>query len=498
MTGIADYSAMLLPPLAERLDLVAASDQSSIDLDGVRTASIAELQRESFDVLVAQMGNNLHHEPIYRFLTENAGPSVLVLHDIVLHHLIAEITLARGLGDEYEQILEAEHRETGAAFARARAAGLHLEIGNFLLPASASFASLATRVIVHNRWARERLLELGVTSPVTVIDHPHPPHATVRSTDAHLSMRSRFGIPPDRRVIGVFGFITEAKRPAVVLEAFQRARQSDPSLHLAFVGEPGPTVDLDSLAERLGVPDEVWSATGYVPAEEFEGMLSVCDAVVALRYPSAGESSGPLVQLFRHGIPVAVSDYAQFADLPNPAVIHVPLGEGEIDRLVAFLVSPPDRGLVSEAQRRWLDQHGDLDSVVDQYVREIEAANSRPSLPPTIPKTRLEGLPLLPTLSADASVRGSTLHITLRNDGTRTLPAKQWGLPWYAVSVEIETPSDRWSFLEEMKGDLSAGASVSFEVDVGEVPYGTIVRLAHYQDRLPGLSRPFYQKEIQL
>src|SRR5438105_14109060 len=94
-------------------------------------------------------------------------PGVIVLHDLVLHHLIVEMTLARGDVDGYVAALEANHGEVGAAWARGRAAGLHSEMGNFLMPASTEVANRSRAVIVHNHWAANRLRSLAVPTPFT-------------------------------------------------------------------------------------------------------------------------------------------------------------------------------------------------------------------------------------------------------------------------------------------------------------------------------------------
>src|SRR6202030_1971852 len=94
---------------------------------------------------IYHLGNNPHHEWIYRAAMET--PGVIVLHDLVLHHLIVEMTLARGDADGYAAALRASHGAAGEAWARGRAAGLHSEMGNFLMPASIDVAQRSRGVI---------------------------------------------------------------------------------------------------------------------------------------------------------------------------------------------------------------------------------------------------------------------------------------------------------------------------------------------------------------
>ena len=94
-TGIADYSALLLPALRER-----------VDVQVVRRG--ARKPPRGTDVALYHVGNNPDaHAWIVDALRR--APGVVVLHDFVLHHLVAGMTLARGKRDAYLDLLEREH-----------------------------------------------------------------------------------------------------------------------------------------------------------------------------------------------------------------------------------------------------------------------------------------------------------------------------------------------------------------------------------------------------
>jgi glycosyltransferase involved in cell wall biosynthesis len=340
-TGVAHYASMLVPALAKRVELDALDDSATRRLD-------------DYDAVIYQLGNNPHHEWIYAEAMKR--PGVVVLHDLVLHHLIVEMTLARGDAEGYVKALEASHGAPGAAWARGRAAGLHSEMGNFLLPASVEIAQRAQSVIVHNRYAYDRLRSFGVTTPIHVVPHPYIPET--RTFDRGTLFQ------PGQRVIGFFGFLTSAKRAEVVLEAFRIARQQDPRLALLIVGEPAPNIDVDALRGEGIV------LTGYVADDDFPRYYAIADRFVNLRYPSAGETSGTLIRALDAGKPVAVSDYAQFAELPDDVVFKVPLGEGEVERLVEFFTAElPDP---SANQRRWLEENAAIEKTVEGYLQALE------------------------------------------------------------------------------------------------------------------------------
>lgn len=440
---------MLLPELAKAVDLVPPTTDD-------RPPATA----------VYQLGNNPFHEPMYREAMRT--PGIAVLHDLVLHHLIVEMTLARGDVDGYVASLRASHGEEGAAWAIGRAHGLHSEMGNFLLPASVEVAQRSLAVIVHNHYAANRLRSFGVTTPIHVVPHPYVPETRSFERDA---LRARHRFTREHRVIGFFGFLTSAKRADVVLEAFRIARERNPNLALLVVGEPSPNIDVAQL-QRDGI-----TMTGYVADDEFPAYYAVADRFVNLRYPSAGETSGTLIRALDSGKPVAVSDYAQFAEFPDDCVFKVPLGAGEVERLVEFFTSDlPDP---SAAQRAWLEKNATLGKTVAGYLRALQdgARETAAPRPATIPL-----FPQLECVSADASVR-----IAVRNVGPSTIRTRTYGTPEYRLIVKLfdgeRQIQDRWLALP---GDLLPGETT--ELTFAPLGQPTRLRLYHALQDVPMLE----------
>jgi len=408
-TGVVHYVSMLLPALREKAE---------VEINGGTGTPIY------------QLGNNPHHEFVYRQAMRN--PGVAVLHDVVLHHLIVELTLARGDVDGYVNALRANHGEAGAAWARGRAAGLHSEMGNFLMPASVDVANRSRAVIVHNRWAAELLRSFGVSAPIRVVPHPYVHDAARHDRDG---LRRRLGFTSTNRVIGLFGFLTSAKRAQVVIEAFQRARQKNPGLRLLVVGEAAPNIDVNEMA-GTGVV-----VTGYVADEDFGSYYAAVDRLVNLRYPSAGETSGTLIRTFDAGKPVAVSDYAQFAEYPDECVVKIPFDETEIDALADFFLR--DLPSPAKAQREWLEENARIDRTVAGYEDALRfESGSKP------PQSKAS-LPLFAVVEiVRAEARNRQLTITLRNAGTDTIPTRVYGQPGYRAVVKLlsgdREVQDRW------------------------------------------------------
>src|SRR4051794_35948829 len=197
---------MLIPALAKRVDLDVVSSPSA-------------LSTQHSALRIYQLGNNPHHEWVY--VEAMRTPGIIVLHEIVMHHLIVEMTLARGDVDGYVAAMEANHGAAGAAGGRGRGGGLHSEMGNLLLPAPIEVARRSRGIIVHNEYAAERLRSFGVTTPIHVVVHPFEPHPEANAL--REARRAQLGFASDERVIGFLGFVTAAKRPETVIEAFTRA-----------------------------------------------------------------------------------------------------------------------------------------------------------------------------------------------------------------------------------------------------------------------------------
>src|SRR3982751_4126618 len=165
-SGIADYSTLLLPALRERVDVVTVEQ-------GKRGPAA--------DVALYHVGNDPDaHGWILDALEER--PGVVVLHEYVLHHLVAGTTIGRGNGRAY---LDAMERELGVA---GRLLGLRV-LDNLLpllwetqperFPLSGVVLDRATGLIVHSRYVAERARAAGYEGPIWHVPHPAWPRHSV-------------------------------------------------------------------------------------------------------------------------------------------------------------------------------------------------------------------------------------------------------------------------------------------------------------------------------
>jgi glycosyltransferase involved in cell wall biosynthesis len=350
-SGIADYSTLLLPALRERVDVVVAAP-------GKRAPAA--------DVALYHIGNDPDaHGWIVDALYER--PGVVVLHEYVLHHLVAGITIGRGNGRGY---LDAMERELGVA-GRLLALGV---LDNLLpllwetqperFPLSGTILDHATGLIVHSDYVAQRARETGYAGPLWRIPHPVWP-ATPATPAPDVA-----GDP----LIGCFGFLNMNKRIPQLLEAFAALRRVRPGARLLLVGAAGERFDVERRLERLGLTDGV-ERIDYVPEERMWSLMAACDVLVNLRYPTMGETSGSVVRAMSIGKPLIVSDVGWFAELPDDAVLKVPVDEFEVATLEAalsFAVVHADA--LGAASRAYVEREHALPRVADAYVAALEVA----------------------------------------------------------------------------------------------------------------------------
>jgi glycosyltransferase involved in cell wall biosynthesis len=368
-SGISDYSVDLLPHLA------AVADVRVVRLPGqpVSPAVAAAWPLAAADAVgedpgrvpLYQMGNNHHHEAVHDLALRH--PGVLTLHDVLLHHLLLDLTLGRGDFHGYRERLRADHGWIGDAVALAKRWGAWGEAPIFALPAHASLLGRQRGVLVHSEWAAAVVREEnpGVAVRAVPMGVPLPP-LPAQGAAAAAALRGRFGLPVDAPVLGSFGFQTPIKRTVEGVRAL--ARPGLERAHLLVVGEEAPGTGLLAAAEAAGVASRV-HITGYLPFDELEAAIAAVDLCLNLRYPTAGETSASLLRVMAAGCPAVVSEYAQFAELPDAIAVKVPLAADTdsdsdasavlAERLAALLADPRRLRAMGAAAREHVRCHHD-------------------------------------------------------------------------------------------------------------------------------------------
>lgn len=377
-SGIADYSAELLPALTAAADitLFAPDPWDAALLPGRRIFPLAALaeQAAGHDLIVYHMGNNPFHEDIYGLALRL--PGVVVLHDYVLHHLIARCTIQRGDLAGYAWHQAYERGAAGAAAAIRRALHVYSEREQFLDPLNRALLDRCRGAVVHSRWVADRVRRVHPSLPLAHVPH----HLAPPPLGRREAFRRQLGIAPHEVVLASFGFITPSKGVSNLLRAYAQLRPAYPYLRCFLVGEPEPGLDLAGLLARLGLEKEV-AVTGYTDIESFYGYMAACDIAVVLRYPTAGETSGALLRLFGSGKAVVTSNLQQFAEWPDDVCLKVDPGPAQGPMLCFYLrrllERPSLRAALGENARRYVEAHHALERSAAAYIEFLQKVAGR-------------------------------------------------------------------------------------------------------------------------
>ncbi len=335
-SGIADYSFEIVQNLKQYVDITIYLEdekQSFADDLDLETKNISLLPQEisKYDCVIYHIGNNTNfHTKIYKMAWQY--PGIVVIHDFNIHPFLADAFLGKDDEYLYADALSKGYCELGkSSYQAIKFDDIQPEIWKFPMSHALAKRSLAT--IVHSRWVKKELQEID---NVFVI-----PHGSVDKSRNlmlnELSFKTRFKISNRNFLISTFGFIHRLKRPLEILQAIKILREKGYPIQLLIAGEMvDPSINLEQEIESLGISDSV-IMTGYLNPEDFEIGMKLSDIVLNLRYPSFGESSGSLMTAFGYGKACIVSDYHQFAELPNSVCWKVEIGEMEVPQLVAYL-----------------------------------------------------------------------------------------------------------------------------------------------------------------
>lgn len=308
-SGVADYSAALLPQL--------------------RGFGDVDVSPEKCDVALYHVGNNALHREIYqRALVQ---PGIVVLHDAVLQHLLLGTLNA----DEYVEEFVFNYGESSRAQARqlweqrARSAA---DARYFAYPLLKRIATASRAVIVHNPAAAALVSQHAPNTPVVEIPHLFQP-PDLPSREEMLRFRESLGIGEQTLLIGTFGHQRETKRLSVLLRAFQRADRTD--VWLLVSGEFVSTAFESAIAPLLQQPGIL--RTGYLSESELWKHAAATDLCINLRYPSAAETSGIAVRMMGIGKPVVFTGSDALARIPENACLRVPIGPDEEAMLAGYI-----------------------------------------------------------------------------------------------------------------------------------------------------------------
>jgi glycosyltransferase involved in cell wall biosynthesis len=348
-SGVATYADQQLRLLCRKHQVTAYLDapDSYIDPPHCELLGLDRLADTQADVVLYHLGNSLGNLPqVSAAMT--GPPGVIELHDGSLHHLFEAISLGLDDSQKYCDVLADVYGEAGAELAQARTQGSRGSVELALFDLLSPVLSRHRRVIAHSKWAQLQVARRAPRVESVVVPLPAP--------ESHRALpRGRLGLSGSDLLIGHAGFVTEAKRPDVMVDVVRRVRMVEPDTKLVLLGADRSEGLLSAAIHEAGMSDAV-ICTGYLSTDELHGYLATMDVAIALRSPHVGESSGPVAAAFAAGVPVVTQAIGAWAELPEAATLFAPITDDETqsiaDAVTSLLANPARRARMGAAARK--------------------------------------------------------------------------------------------------------------------------------------------------
>ena len=341
-TGIAAVSA----------ELVAALERRGFAIDRYPAEAAHDFpwrhRQHPYDLLVYQFGNSSHHD--YEWAYALRYPGLVVLHDTHLHHARAAFLLRERRAADYRAEFIRNHPGVAPDAAELGVAGFD-SILYYQWPMVRGLVDASRLVAVHGEATRRSLIEsMSIPNAPTPNSQSKPnaqrptpnfqlptPNSQTEMTEKIVSIRlghgqlvapddgaaarrrvrAKYGIADDAVLFVCAGGITPEKRIPQVLAALRATLAHAPSAQLMLAGGAADHYDVRADIAAHGLDGHV-IVTGYLDSDaDLTDHLAAADVSLNLRWPTAGETSGPWLRALAAGVATVITDLTHLGDVPS-------------------------------------------------------------------------------------------------------------------------------------------------------------------------------------
>lgn len=389
-SGIADYSAELLPELSRHYEIDVIVQQEEPVEDGwilanarLRSASWFRANHRQYDRVLYHFGNSHFHSHMFGLLED--VPGVVVLHDFFLSSIVAHRDITREAVGGWANALVHGHG-WGAALERFKARDAADVVWEY--PCNLHVLQCALGMIVHSSHARE-LAESWYGagagdewSVLPLLRSPAPLGDVAGRHRLRADARRALGISDHDFVVCSFGHLGRTKLNHQLLAAWQVSTLCrDQACQLVFVGQN----EGGEYGKQLAQDIEKGSAgrvriTGFVDQTTYRQWLLAADVAVQLRTHSRGETSAAVLDCWNHGLATVVNAHGALAELPGDTVIRLDdaFADADLAQVLDKLHREPAlrSALGQRGRDRILAEHHPR-LCADRYADAIEQAYAR-------------------------------------------------------------------------------------------------------------------------
>lgn len=376
-SGIADYSAELLPELSRHYEIDVIVAQTTVtDPWVIANSTIRDVDwflKNSYlyDRVLYHFGNSQYHQHMFDLLEKI--PGVVVLHDFFLSGVTAWILE----GIQPNKFVRELYHGYGYKAVHEYFNAKDISDVVWKYPCNKTVLENTQGVIVHSENSQrlaEQWLGKAFAKDWFVIPHLRNPIKMSDWTSARLAL----GLDNNAFIISSFGLLNSSKQNHRLLEAWLASPLSkDKNCLLVFVGEnqlDNYGMELETSIRKSGLSNQV-RITGWTDTLQFRQYLAATDVGVQLRTLSRGETSGTVLDCMNYGLPTIVNANGSMADLPSDAVWMLPDEFKNIELIQALTTLWKDKlqrdVLGKRAREVILTQHSPR-ICGEKYVQAIE------------------------------------------------------------------------------------------------------------------------------
>jgi len=216
---------------------------------------------------------------------------------------------------------------------------------------SKKFCNRCEHIIVPSKQMYSKLLEYGVSSPISIIPTGivFPPTPTALQVEA---FKEKWKLPQHNKVLVFVGRLGTEKNVYFLLEAFEKVKQNYSNLTLLIVGDGPEKESMQDLILQKKLSDSV-VFTGYVPHEEVYVAYRAADVIA---FPSKTETQGlSLIEGLLMGKPTVCLNALGVKDILTPEQVGGFLVNDDVSAFSgALLQLLTDNGLYQEKSHQAL------------------------------------------------------------------------------------------------------------------------------------------------